>query len=183
MTREMAIADIFGGWDREIPGIGRANGMPVTDVDCSEGPNRGRIYVNWTDLRFGDSDVWVCHSDDQGETWSAPKRVNSDETSTDQFFTWMAVDDYTGYVHIVYYDRSCNVTAAGLDTDVVVATSKDGGATWSHLTVSESHFTPGKASFFGDYNNISAAQGVVRPIWTREDRGVLSIWTAILEDQ
>jgi hypothetical protein len=35
--------------------------------------------------------------------------------------------------------------------------------------------------FFGDYNNISAVDGRVRPIWTREDRGVLSVWTALLD--
>lgn len=183
MPHEVAIADIVGGWDREIPGIGRANGMPVTEVDCSDGPKRGRIYVNWTDLRSGDSDVWLCHSDDHGATWSSPTRVNADDTATDQFFTWMAVDDFNGHVHIVYYDRSRNATAEGLATEVVVASSQDGGSSWSHVTVSDSPFTPGKADFFGDYNNISAAQGVVRPIWTREDRGVLSVWTAMFGDQ
>ena len=29
---EQYIADIVGGWDQVIPGIGRANGMPVTAV-------------------------------------------------------------------------------------------------------------------------------------------------------
>lgn len=181
LEREVAVADIDGGWDREVPGIGRANGMPITEVDCSDGPHRGRIYVNWTDLRNGDSDVWLCHSDDGGTTWSEAQRVNADNTATDQFFTWMAVDDVTGGVHIVYYDRSAVATGADVSTEVVVASSFDGGATWSHQTVSESPFVPGQASFFGDYNNISAHAGVVRPIWTREDRGVLSIWTALMQ--
>ncbi len=181
-AHEMPVANIDGGWDRVVPGIGRANGMPVTEVDCSNGPHRGRIYVNWTDLRngVGDSDVWLCHSDDAGATWSAPVRVNGDDTATDQFFTWMAVDDVTGGVHVVYYDRSGATSGMDVATEVVVASSFDGGTTWEHLTVSESPFVPGKASFFGDYNNISAHAGVVRPIWTREDQGVLSIWTALM---
>ena len=181
MEQEVAVADLFGGWDREIPGIGRGNGMPVTDVDSSEGPHRGRIYVNWTDLRSGDSDVFVCHSDDHGATWSTPERVNGDDSATDQFFTWMAVDDVTGFVHVVYYDRSANATPTGLKTEVVVATSFDGGAVWEHQVVSESAFEPGKAAFFGDYNNIAAHGGVVRPIWTREDRGLLSVWVALMD--
>ena len=181
MEAEVRVADIVGGWDREVPGIGRANGMPVTDVDCSDGAHRGRIYVNWTDLRTGDSDVYLCHSDDDGATWSESVRVNGDDTATDQFFTWMAVDQATGGVHVVYYDRSANVSVGEVATEVVVASSWDGGATWEHVTVSESAFVPGQASFFGDYNNISAHGGVVRPIWTREDRGVLSIWTALLD--
>ena len=181
METEVRVADIVGGWDREVPGIGRANGMPVTDVDCSDGHNRGRIYVNWTDLRTGDSDVYLCYSDDAGQTWSDAVRVNGDDTATDQFFTWMAVDPVTGGVHIVYYDRSGNVSAGDVATEVVVSSSWDGGLTWEHVVASESPFVPGQASFFGDYNNISAHGGVVRPIWTREDRGVLSIWTALLD--
>jgi prepilin-type processing-associated H-X9-DG protein len=35
--------------------------------------------------------------------------------------------------------------------------------------------------FFGDYNNITAVDGHVRPIWTREVDGVLSVWTALLD--
>ena len=59
--KDRKVADIVGGWDQSIPGIGRVNGMPVTGVDHSEGPHRGRIYVNWTDTRNGDTDVWITH--------------------------------------------------------------------------------------------------------------------------
>src|ERR1051325_4535970 len=41
------IGELPGGWDMEIAGIGRANGMPVTRVDTSKSANRGAIYVNW----------------------------------------------------------------------------------------------------------------------------------------
>ena len=38
--------------------------------------------------------------------------------------------------------------------------------------------------FFGDYTNIDACNGVIRPIWTRLNNGQLSVWTNItrLED-
>jgi len=35
--------------------------------------------------------------------------------------------------------------------------------------------------FFGDYTNITAHDGQVRPIWTRLQGGQLSLWTAIMD--
>ena len=175
------VADIVGGWDQTIPGIGRVNGMPVTCVDHSNGPHRGRIYVNWTDTRNGDTDVWLTYSDDAGETWSTTQRVNTDGADRDQFFTWMTVDPVRGDVHVVFYDRRHNNAREDRSTHVVVASSTDGGATWINRTVTESPFIPEGKVFFGDYNNIAAVDGHVRPIWTREDAGVLSVWTALLD--
>ncbi len=72
-----------GGWDIEIEGLGRANGMPVTAADISSGPYRGTVYVNWADLRNnggrdGDADIFLSRSNDGGRTWSEPLRVNQD---------------------------------------------------------------------------------------------------------
>jgi hypothetical protein len=170
-----------GGWAQTVDAIGRVNGMPVTGVDLSpESPYNGRIYINWTDARNGsdDLDVFVCYSDDNGTTWSSPIRVNNDEAGSQQFFTWMAVDPVSGGIHVVFYDRRAHDDAT---TDVYVASSNDGALTWTNRLVSESSFLPQGEVFFGDYNNISAFDGHVRPIWTREVNGVLTIMTAILE--
>ena len=178
---EQYIADIIGGWDHTIPGIGRANGMPVTAV-ARQGVHAGRVYVNWTDQRNGpsDTDVWVIWSDDQGKTWSEPVRVNNDPPGKHQFFTWMAVDPVTGHVHVVFYDRRMSERTA---THVYVATSTNGGAHFTNLRVSESPFVPSEAGFFGDYNNISAYDGHIRPIWTRNEQGFQGIWTALMEER
>jgi hypothetical protein len=190
LERDLKVARISGGWDQKIRGLGRSNGMPVTRVDRSDGPNRGRIYVNWTDDRNGedDQDVWLCYSDDGGDNWTAPIRVNDDPAGAQQFFPWMAVDNVTGHVHIVFYDRRAAAARypdprmrPSWRTDVYVATSTDGGDTWKNLEVSEKPFEPTGKGFFGDYNNISAHDGRVRPIWTRNDEGVLSIWTAFMD--
>ena len=178
---DQVVGEIAGGWDQTIPGIGRVNGMPVTQVDHSQGPHRGRIYINWTDTRNGDTDVWVTYSDDQGATWSTTQRVNNDGADRDQFFTWMTVDPVRGDVHVVFYDRRHTEARDDRSTHVVVASSFDGGATWVNRTVSESPFVPEGKVFFGDYNNIAAVDGHVRPIWTREVDGVLSVWTALLD--
>lgn len=170
-----------GGWDITIPGIYRCNGMPVTVCDLSNGPRRGTIYINWADQRNGtnDTDVWLSKSTDGGNTWSAPVRVNDDPPGRHQFFTWMTIDQVTGYLYFVFYDRRNHSSNA---TDVFMAVSYDGGQTFVNFKVSESPFTPSSGQFFGDYNNISAHNGMVRPVWTRrESNGSLSIYTAIVD--
>ena len=180
LDQDIVAATQFGGWDIDIPGLSRANGMPVTGVDISNSPFKGSIYINYCDQKNGtdDTDVWLVKSTDGGDSWSEPKRVNDDPAGRHQFFTWMSVDPVTGAIYIIFYDRR----AYGDDrTDVYLAYSFDGGRTFKNIKVSKSPFIPSTKTFFGDYNNISAFGGVVRPIWTRMDNNQTSIWTALID--
>jgi len=176
----LVIGDLPGGWDFGVSGIYRANGFPVTCCDLSNGPNRGAIYINWSDQRNGedDTDIWFIKSTDGGTTWSPPKRVNDDPPGRQQFFTWMTVDQVTGYIYTVFYDRRNHDDNL---TDVYMAVSKDGGETFINFLVSETPFNPVSSIFFGDYTNIAAHDNVVRPIWTRLHNGTLSIMTALVD--
>lgn len=180
MNDDVVIADQPGGWDQQIPGLGRANGLPVTICDLSDGPHRGTIYVNWSDQSAGedDTDIWVASSIDGGISWSEPVKVNDDAPGHHQFFPWAAVDQTTGYLYVVFYDRRNFEDGS---TEVYLATSKDGGKTFENEKISERPFKPNQDIFFGDYNNIVAHQGSVRPIWTQIDGQELSIWTALIE--
>jgi hypothetical protein len=181
LQNDIPATSIVGGWDQTVDAIGRVNGMPVTCVDiCPTSDHYGRIYINWTDARNGDEDldVFICYSDDGGYSWSDAIRVNDDEPGSQQFFTWMCVDPKNGGVHIVFYDRRAHEDAT---TDVYVASSFNGASTWTNRLVSESPFLPEGKVFFGDYNNISAVDGHIRPIWTREVNGKLTVMTALLE--
>ncbi len=180
LEQDIEVADQPGGWEIKIPDIQRCNGMPVLVCDLSDGPNRGALYINWVDQRNGptDNDVWVSKSTDGGATWSAPVRVNDDDSKRQQFFTWMAIDQTTGYLYVEFYDRRAYPDER---TDVYVAVSRDGGASFQNIKISKSPFAPDSFVFFGDYNHISAHAGIVRPIWTRLDSGTLSIWTAIMD--
>lgn len=180
LPQEISVSSQPGGWDYAVPGIYRANGLPVTVCDLSNGPNRGTIYVNWTDQRNGtdNTDVWLSKSTDSGDTWSIPVRVNDDTTNTHQFFSWMTIDQVTGYLYFVFYDRR-NYTDT--NTDVYLAISKDGGNTFTNAKISESPFVPSSGVFFGDYTNISAHNNVIRPIWTRLHQGNLTLLTAIVD--
>jgi hypothetical protein len=176
LNKDIVAADQPGGWTFEIPGISRCNGLPVTAVDR----NSGAIYINWTDQRNGekDTDVWIVKSTDGGETWSAPKRVNDDEPGKQQFLTWMSIDQTDGTIYTVFYDRRAYKDNA---TDVYMAYSKDGGETFINEKISDKPFNSNAFNFFGDYNNISAHNGIVRPIWTRADGVRLSVWTALID--
>ncbi|MCG3155655.1 MAG: hypothetical protein DKINENOH_02262 [bacterium] len=177
--------DIFidampGGWNFSVPGIYRCNGFPVTVCDLSDSPQRGTIYVNWSDQRNGehDTDIWLAKSHDGGLTWSAPIRVNDDSPGRHQFFTWMTIDQVNGTLYFVFYDRR---NYSDNRTDVFMAMSRDGGATFTNFQVSESPFTPRPEIFFGDYTSIAAHNNVVRPIWTRLNNVELSLLTAIVD--
>lgn len=181
LDNDIHIDNMPGGWDFDIPGLMRCNGLPITKCDLSSGPHRGTIYVNWTDQRNGsdNTDVWLAKSTDGGNTWSNPRKVNNDTLNRHQFFTWMDVDQTTGYLYFVFYDRR-NYTDER--TDVFMAISKDGGASFQNYQISDTPFIPVNTMFFGDYNNIHAHNGMIRPIWTRADTGYLSVWTAIIDD-
>ncbi len=180
LDHDIFVNEMPGGWDYAIPGIYRANGMPVTCCDLSTGPRRGTIYINWSDQRNGvtDTDIWLSKSTDGGTTWSNAIRVNNDPPGRQQFFTWMTVDQSTGYIWIVFYDRRNYLDNR---TDVFLAVSKDGGDSFTNFKVSDSPFIPNANVFFGDYTCISAHNGVVRPIWTRLDGSDLSAYTAIVD--
>ncbi|RYU77975.1 T9SS type A sorting domain-containing protein [Hymenobacter persicinus] len=184
LRSEKVIASVPGGWDFPVAGIYRANGLPITACDVSQGPNRGTIYVNWSDQRNGpsDTDVWLVKSTDGGQTWSAPRRVNNDTAGHQQFFTWMTIDQATGYLWFVFYDRrNYPANATETRTDVYGARSTDGGQTFQNFRLSQSPFVPNPGVFFGDYTNITAHNNVVRPIWTRLDNQQLSVWTALID--
>jgi hypothetical protein len=153
-----------GGWDIPVPGITRHNGMPVTAVDHSRGPNRGTVYINWIDERNGDADVFLASSRDGGQTWSAPVRVNDDPKGNKraQLFTWMAVDPGDGSINVVFLDRRDTEGAHNL---VTLARSTDGGKTFVNHRVNRPPFPSNEKAFYGDYLGIDAQGGRVAAIY------------------
>lgn len=179
---DVLITSTPGGWDLPVTGLERHNGMPVTAVDLSEGPNKGTIYVNWIDERHGDPDVFVAASKDAGRTWSQPVRVNDDPKGEAQMFTWLAVDPVDGALNLVFHDRRGGAT--GTLTGVTMARSVDGGNTFVNYPLAEPLFDCCSASsFFGDYNGIDAYGGrvvAVFPVLTGKPAGQQRVRAAIV---
>jgi hypothetical protein len=179
--KEKILTETPGTWDFNVKGIFRCNGMPMTCVDLSPGPNRGAIYVSWTDLRNGDPDVFVISSRDGGDTWCNPVRVNDDPKGNgkEQFFTWMAVDPVDGAVNIVFYDRRDSDDAK---TGLTLARSIDGGKTFVNHKINQEAFACQKRVFFGDYIGIDAYGGRVVAMYMHfVDAKQLAISAAIFD--
>jgi hypothetical protein len=168
-----------GGWDYDIPGINRCNGLPITKCDLSNSSYRGTIYINWSDQRNGadNTDIFLSKSTDGGQTWSVPIKVNNDTGHKHQFLTWMDIDQTNGNLYFVFYDRR---NYNDNNTDVYMAVSTDGGETFSNKRISANPFIPDGSHFFGDYTNLSAHNGVIRPAWTQMSTNSQSLWTAIV---
>ncbi|HEX6850749.1 MAG TPA: thrombospondin type 3 repeat-containing protein [Candidatus Polarisedimenticolaceae bacterium] len=133
--------------------------------DATTGPWSGRIYAVWGDDRFGDPDVLLSWSSDQGNTWSAPIRVNDDVVGNgaDQFFPWVHVDE-NGTVFVTFLDR--REDPANFLISTWLATSTDGGQTFGpNIRMSDGNYGPTGFGFLGDYIGSSTGGGKIFPLW------------------
>lgn len=159
-------------WYFTVPGFTYGTGFPGIATDVSGGPNNGNIYITWCDQRngTGNTDVFLARSTNGGVTWNTV-RVNNDVTITHQSHPWVCVDQVTGNVYLSFYDRR---NTSGNNTDVYVAVSTDGGNSFSNIRVNTTTFLPN--GVWCDYNNITAHNNKIWPIWTGASA---SVWTAI----
>ncbi len=181
LKEEIKTVDLPKGLDYKVSGIYRCTVFPVINCDLSNSKYKGTIYISWTDQRNGvnDADVFLIKSTDNGKTWTKPVKVNDDTPGKQQFMSWMTIDQVTGYLYFVFYDRR---NYNDDQTDVYLAVSKDGGKTFKNIKISETPFIPSSYIFLGDNITISAYNNIVRPVWTRLDNFSLSIWTAIIDN-
>jgi len=129
-------------WTFDVPGIYRCNGLPQTVYSR----NQKKISILYTDQSKGkwDTDVWLVSSIDAGETWNKPIRINQDAPGKHQFFSWGALDETTGKLWVIYYDRRNYTNAL---TDVFLASSTE-GETFVEQKISQQPFLPTDKVFF-----------------------------------
>ncbi|HEY6163257.1 MAG TPA: exo-alpha-sialidase [Bacteroidia bacterium] len=168
-------------WYYTIPGFVYGTGFPGIDCDVSGGPYNGNIYVTWCDQRNGlnNTDVFLAKSSDGGTTWNTI-RVNNDVGQTHQSHPWVCVDQTTGVVYMVFYDRrNYNDTR----TDVYLAWSTDGGNSFSQVKINTlTAIDPNASSLWTDYIGITAHNNKIHPIWSasRVSDGVEE-WTTTID--
>ena len=162
----------------------RVNSFPVMAVDISGGSNDGRIYVVWTNqgvpgINSGSADdIYMIFSDNGGSSWSTPAKVNQD-TGNESYFPWITCDPVTGDLAVVFFnDRNVSST----QTETFLATSSDGGATWTDGVISDVAHTPaaipGLASgYAGDYNGVSMRDGCIYAVWADNRSGAYLAYT------
>ncbi len=103
------------------------------DVDHSDGPGRGNVYLlaPVTRSSIGDPcDIMFCRSTDGGLTWSMPMRINDDQSATNtQWFGTMSVAP-DGRIDAIWLDTRS--APAGSDSSALYYSfSTDQGKTWS----------------------------------------------------
>jgi hypothetical protein len=100
-------------------------------VDRSDGPTRGNVYVLASVNPPGSDplDVHFIRSEDNGQTWSTPLRVNDDPTISDsyQWFGTMSVAP-DGRIDVVWNDTR---NGGVLVSELYYAYSTDAGVTFS----------------------------------------------------
>ncbi|MCP3981128.1 MAG: hypothetical protein GY716_17660 [bacterium] len=108
-------------------------GQNWVDVDRSDGPTRGNVYMLASvDPTSGADpmDVMFSRSEDGGVTWSAPVRVNDDPgTSAWQWFGTMSVAP-NGRIDAVWLDTR-NDPGGAYQSELFYSSSEDAGVTWS----------------------------------------------------
>ncbi|MCB0062440.1 MAG: hypothetical protein KDE19_10000, partial [Caldilineaceae bacterium] len=140
-----------------------------------------QLYVVFTALppeRPNDEgDIYFIRSEDGGNRWSRPKRLNQDETNAAQFFPAIAVAP-NGTVHVMWGDFRDDPVEASYH--IYYTTSEDNGDSWGFtneelgLEVGDTRVTdfptnPNKAFpqglFIGDYFSIAATDEEAYMVW------------------
>jgi hypothetical protein len=161
----------------------RKNSFPSMAVDISGGEYNGYIYITWANIGVpgintgNDVDVYIIRSGDQGVTWSAPIKVNTDASGLGRkhYFPWLTCDPENGILSMVFYDDR---NVGGAQCEVFCANSYDGGLTWEDFKVSDVAFTPNPIpgladGYMGDYLGIAARGGMVYPVWADNRSGIV----------
>jgi len=114
---------------------------PLTDFcaasiayDDSTDAFAGRLYMAYEDAptaSTGGVTINLRYSDDDGATWSAPVKVNDDNTTDSHFLPRVAVDPTTGAVGIVWYDARNDTTSQTVQVWGAVGTPTATGVTLS----------------------------------------------------
>ncbi|MEW6737279.1 MAG: sialidase family protein [Acidobacteriota bacterium] len=137
----------------------RTNSFPGITVD-----KNGTVHIVYAAIppTFGAdrSDILYVRSTDGGASFSAPRKVNDDNTNTTQFLPSIAAAA-DGTIGVKWWDRRNDPINDGL-TDVYMAISTDGGASFNRnfrITDTNWAFGPtelGLVNYHGDYDDIKA---------------------------
>ena len=200
----VVVATSYDSYDIGVPSFNGRRALIYVSAGAYRTGSKNLVYATWTDLS-GDtgctsagnepgsntastckSRIWFSRSSDGGATWGSPAKINHQTSRNDQYNPWLAVDEQSGRVSIMYYDTVADATRK--KADVWYQSSSDDGLSWSPAykvtTAQTDETTSGSdANQFGDYNGLSGWAGVFLPSWTdRRNAAREEVWTARLSE-
>ncbi|MFL5605803.1 MAG: sialidase family protein [Gemmatimonadaceae bacterium] len=135
-------------------------------------PVRNRLYVAYSDIVGGVGQIFLTWADGADLAhWTAPATVAAN-TDGDRLTAELSVEQVTGRLDAMFYDRSYSGNSL---VDVTYASSADGGITWSATRMTKKGFDPaqygvpsgtGVRPFIGDYNGIVSTPTGAGMAWT-----------------
>ncbi|MGG4268456.1 sialidase family protein [Peribacillus simplex] len=148
---------------------------PSMAGDISNAPEtRGNVYGVWQDFQNGYSEIFLSISTNFGVDWSTPKPIVTSPVGSQNFFPAITISPADGAVFISYYTNRVNPP----NIDVFLATSRDGGKTFTNKRITTTSFSVAGLDVIGDYigNAIVPQTGRLVSVWTDTRTGVANIW-------
>lgn len=133
-------------------------------------PHFGRLYLVYTEEvvnESNDMDIMVRYSDNTGQNWSAPIRVNDDATTRSQFMPKIASNPLSGNIAICWHDCRNSSTNRAAELYMTLATPQGASPTFlPNVKVSGGASTSnGLGVEFGDYLGLAYFGGRIMPAW------------------
>jgi len=176
----------LSGWAPVNPG--GLSGQVYVDVDVSDGPGRGNVYVCASVVRPGlDAlDVMIARSTDGGLTFDPPVRVNDDLTNTNyNWFGTMSVAP-NGRIDVVWLDTRVD-PSNGVNSALFYSYSMDHGSTWSVNQQLSDMFDPHvgwpQQQKMGDYYHMVSDEGGAHLAWACTLNGEQDVYYAYIEPE
>lgn len=181
-ARVAASTNVGGFLSIPAQSAGEIDAEPGLAYDRSGGAFNGRVYLVYTDAtrtKPNDTNIMVRFSSDNGLTWSAATRVNSDKNGNSQFLPRVALDQSSGNLAFSWHDsRKDNGTGSGStnlkkndDAQLWGAAARPtaGGLVFSNnfqISAGVSNADRAKNAIdFGDYSGLAFDHGNFFPIW------------------
>jgi len=159
-----------------LPGYNfRCLTYPTLAADISNASaSQGNVYGVWQDFQQGYSDIYLAISTNFGVDWGTPMPITGSPVGSQSFFPTITVSPTDGAVFVSYYTNRLNPP----DIDVYLATSRDGGMTFTNTRITTTSFSVTGLPLIGDYigSAIVPQTGRLITAWADTRTGTLNIW-------
>ena len=187
---DVALVDLDGQLNAGVPINPQGLlGQAWIDVDVSNGPGEGNVYLAASVTRNSNSDpgdVMFSRSTDGGITFEDPIRINTDESTTNtQWFGTMAVAP-NGRIDMIWLDTR-DAPEGTFFSELYYSFSDDQGTTWSENESISASFDPTigypQQNKMGDYFDMVSDDEGAHIAWTNTINGGQDVYyTRIFPD-